>query len=73
MVEMRMLAVVPGTELNRYVLLRTRDFKLRRLRGPFGTSRCEVSQGKLTTEPRAEIPSAAEGSQSPSHGARDRN
>ena len=34
------------------------DSNLRRLRGPFVTSLCEVSQGGLKTEPRAEIPSA---------------
>src|SRR6266567_3740622 len=37
------------------------DSNLRRLRGPFGTSLCEASQGRLRSEPRAEIPSEAEG------------
>jgi len=33
---------------------------LRRVRGPFGTPLREVSQGMLTIEPRAEIPSEVE-------------
>src|SRR5689334_22082496 len=52
MVEMRMLAVVPGTELNRYVLLRTRDFKLRRLRGVRAARRNpERSRGISVSQP----------------------
>jgi hypothetical protein len=37
------------------------DSNLRRLRGPFGASLCEASQGRLRSEPRAEIPSEVEG------------